>query len=51
MKRFVLALFLALPVLALAAGAYAECGGTHEAVSSDQIAKPAPPPPPTQPPG
>jgi hypothetical protein len=45
MRRFVLALLLALPVLALATGAYAECGGSHTTASSDQIAKPAPPPP------
>jgi hypothetical protein len=50
MRRFVLALLLAVPVLALAAHAYAECGGTHTTASSDQIAKPAPPPP-TRPPG
>jgi hypothetical protein len=49
MKRFVLALLLALPVVALAATAYAECSGTHGASSSDQIATPAPPP--TRPPG
>jgi hypothetical protein len=49
MKRFVLALLLALPVVALAATAYAECSGTHGASSSDQIATPAPSP--TRPPG
>jgi hypothetical protein len=49
MRRFVLALLLALPVVALAGAAYAECGGTHGTASSDQIAAPAPPP--TRPPG
>lgn len=48
MKRFAFALLLALPILTLAAGAYADCGGAHGA-SSDKVAQPAPPPPPPQP--
>lgn len=46
MRRLVFAALLALPVLALGTGAWADCGGTHGAAAPDQIAKPAPPPPP-----
>ncbi len=48
MKRVLFALLLALPVLTLTVGAYADCGGVH-GVSTDKVAQPVTPPPPPPP--